>query len=63
MYDAITVCALFNFYNRWTDAMGVSDLPASVYAQSGGQLAAFGHLPPTAAPDEQGTDGSGASES
>jgi len=23
VYDAITVCALFNFYNRWIDATGV----------------------------------------
>ena len=23
LYDAISVCALFNFYNRWIDATGV----------------------------------------
>ncbi|MDX2154092.1 MAG: hypothetical protein SFV54_25355 [Bryobacteraceae bacterium] len=23
IYDALTVCALFNFYNRWIDASGV----------------------------------------
>jgi len=23
LYDAMTVCALFNFYNRWVDASGV----------------------------------------
>jgi alkylhydroperoxidase family enzyme len=23
IYDAVTVCALFNFYNRWIDASGV----------------------------------------
>ena len=23
IYSAITVCALFNFYNRWIDATGV----------------------------------------
>jgi alkylhydroperoxidase family enzyme len=23
LYDAITVCALFNFFNRWIDATGV----------------------------------------
>ena len=27
IYDAITVCALFNFYNVWIDATGVSDMP------------------------------------
>jgi alkylhydroperoxidase family enzyme len=26
LYDAITVCALFNFYNRWIDASGVHAL-------------------------------------
>ena len=27
IYDAITVCALFNFYNRWADATGVREHP------------------------------------
>ena len=27
LYDAITVCALFNFYNRWCDATGVHPMP------------------------------------
>jgi len=27
IYDAITVCALFNFYNRWIDATGVGAMP------------------------------------
>lgn len=26
IYDAITVCAMFNFYNRWIDATGVHAL-------------------------------------
>lgn len=26
IYYAITVCALFNFYNRWVDASGVHAL-------------------------------------
>ena len=26
IYDAITVCALFNFYTTWVDASGVGDL-------------------------------------
>ena len=46
IYDAITVCALFNFYNKWIDATGVSDMPASAYASSGQRLATFGYLPP-----------------
>ena len=46
LYDAITVCALFQFYNNWIDATGVSDMPAAVYAASGQRLATFGYLPP-----------------
>lgn len=46
LYDAITVCALFNFLNIWVDATGVQDLPAEAYAQSGKRLATQGYLPP-----------------
>jgi len=46
LYDAITVCALFNFYNKWIDATGVSDMPAAAYAASGERLATFGYVPP-----------------
>jgi alkylhydroperoxidase family enzyme len=46
LYDAITVCALFNFYNKWIDATGVSDMPAAAYLASGERLAAFGYAPP-----------------
>ncbi len=45
LYDAITVCALFNFYNKWVDATGVSDMPAPAYAASGERLATLGYLP------------------
>jgi alkylhydroperoxidase family enzyme len=45
VYDAITVCALFNFYNKWIDATGVSDMPASAYQMSGLRMAARGYLP------------------
>lgn len=47
LYDAITVCALFNFYNRWIDATGVSGMPASAYAASGERLASQGYIVPT----------------
>ncbi|MFN8580070.1 MAG: hypothetical protein U0163_03715 [Gemmatimonadaceae bacterium] len=43
IYDAITVCALFNFYNKWIDATGVSDMPAEAYAMSGERMAAGGY--------------------
>ena len=43
LYDAITVCALFNFYNRWCDASGVHDMPAQGYLMSGHRLATEGY--------------------
>lgn len=46
IYDAITVCALFNFYNKWIDATGVSDMPAAAYAMSGQRLATTGYVQP-----------------
>ena len=44
VYDAITVCALFRFYNAWIDATGVHDLPASAYNMSGKRMAAQGYM-------------------
>jgi alkylhydroperoxidase family enzyme len=44
IYDAITVCALFKFYNAWIDATGVHDLPAGAYARSGKRMAAHGYM-------------------
>lgn len=46
IYDAVTVCALFNFYNVWVDATGVHDMPADAYAMSGHRLATQGYAPP-----------------
>ena len=43
IYDAITVCALFQFYNTWIDATGVQDLPAIGYEMSGHRLATEGY--------------------
>ena len=43
LYDAITVCALFNFYNKWIDATGVADMPAFAYDMSGKRLATQGY--------------------
>jgi uncharacterized peroxidase-related enzyme len=31
IYDAVTVCALFNFFNRWIDGTGVEDTPKGFY--------------------------------
>jgi alkylhydroperoxidase family enzyme len=44
IYDAITVCALFKFYNAWIDATGVHDLPAGAYETSGRRMAAEGYI-------------------
>ncbi len=48
IYDAITVCALFNLYNKWIDATGVSDMSAEAYAASGERLANRGYISPPA---------------
>ena len=43
LYDAITVCSLFRFYNTWIDAAGVHDLPPEAYEQSGKRMAGGGY--------------------
>lgn len=43
LYDAISVCALFQFYNTWIDATGVSDMPDFAYDMSGKRLAERGY--------------------
>jgi hypothetical protein len=43
LYDAISVCALFNFYNVWIDATGVHDMPAAGYMMTGKRLAEQGY--------------------
>ena len=43
IYDAITVCALFKFYNTWNDAAGVGALPPEGYEKSGRRLAVEGY--------------------
>ncbi|HZS50649.1 MAG TPA: hypothetical protein VFA54_07305 [Bryobacterales bacterium] len=44
LYDAISVCALFNFYNRWIDATGVHGMTPEAYAASGKRLAERGYV-------------------
>ena len=56
LYDAITVCSLFQFYNNWIDATGVSDMPAFAYEMSGKRLATMGYV----AGDAPATTGAGA---
>jgi len=42
-YFAITVCALFNFYNRWIDASGVHALSEEAHRQGGKRTALNGY--------------------
>ena len=44
IYYAITVCALFNFYNRWVDASGVHALSDEAHRQGGIRSAAAGYV-------------------
>ena len=44
IYDAVMVCGLFNFYNRWVDAAGVHAMSAEDHAASGKRLAARGYI-------------------
>ena len=44
IYYAITVCALFNFYNRWIDATGVCALSDEAHRE-GGKRSAGGVTP------------------
>jgi alkylhydroperoxidase family enzyme len=44
IYYAITVCALFNFYNRWHDASGVHALSGEAHRQGGKRSASSGYV-------------------
>jgi alkylhydroperoxidase family enzyme len=44
LYFAITVCALFNFYNRWIDAIGVHALSDEAHAEGGKRSATMGYV-------------------
>ena len=61
VYDAITVCALFNFYNRWCDATGVHAMAREDHVASGTRMARNGYLPPQ--PDGGTTPAPGGSRS
>lgn len=52
IYDAATVCALFNFYNRWIDGTGVRDMPAAIYQRNGSRLAQGGYAVPPSKPEK-----------
>lgn len=44
LYFAITVCALFNFYNRWIDATGVHALSDEAHRLGAKRSAQFGYV-------------------
>jgi len=44
IYFAITVCALFNFYNRWVDATGVHALSEEAHRIGGKRTAMHGYV-------------------
>ena len=44
IYYAITICALFNFYNRWVDASGVPALSDEAHRQNAKRSAEIGYV-------------------
>ena len=44
IYYAITVCALFNFYNRWVDATGVHAMSEEAHRAGGKRMALNGYV-------------------
>ena len=43
IYFVITVCALFNFYNRWIDASGVHAMSDAAHKAGGKRMATQGY--------------------
>ena len=44
IWYAVTVCALFNFYNRWIDATGVHALSDEAHREGGKRSAMTGYV-------------------
>ena len=44
IYYAVTVCSLFNFYNRWIDATGVHAMPDRDHREAGPRMARAGYV-------------------
>ena len=56
IYYAISVCALFNFYNRWIDASGVHAMSDEAHAAGAKRSAIYGYSrssQPVPAPPEK----------
>lgn len=45
IHDALTVVAVFKYYNTWIDATGVHDLPATAYDMMAKRMATVGYAP------------------
>ena len=43
IFDAVTVCAIFNFFNRWIDGTGVPDVPRDFYSDKSPQDGRMGY--------------------
>ena len=43
LYFAITICAMFNFYNRWIDATGVHAMSEEAHRLGGKRMATQGY--------------------
>lgn len=41
VFDAVTTCALFGFFNRWIDGNGVPDTPPGFYTARIAQMGDF----------------------
>lgn len=44
IYFAVSVCALFNFYNRWIDATGVHAMSDESHREGGKRTATRGYV-------------------
>jgi alkylhydroperoxidase family enzyme len=44
IYFAVTVCALFNFYNRWIDATGVHAMSPEAHREGAKRTALHGYV-------------------
>lgn len=55
LYFAVTVCALFNFYNRWIAATGVHGMSDLAHRMGGKRLAAVGYITDAPAPERAAT--------
>jgi alkylhydroperoxidase family enzyme len=44
IYFAVTICALFNFYNRWIDATGVHVMSEEAHRMGGKRMAVQGYV-------------------